>query len=610
MTFLLADRFASLTAGLFDANTTAAFRNAAIIVDALLSRDDILVSIQEIFNDVWLNFGLDKTTACMAIDALGDRGIVENVDTFICLNRLIKAEKTLAAFLASNTRGELSSDARCVIQFAIDNAAGLLNRPDFILDENQIRAIWAAFENRISILTGPPGSGKTALIALINVIASEIYCDEEFPCKGIALAGRAAANLREAALAQWHDRIVPMQASTIHSALKIGAGADEGPDDIRPGARIACGVLVIEEASMINSMLASAIVASSDVQHVLFVGDANQLQPIGAGKPFHDAIALSSRAARESERSERDSKMRRVPVTRLDRNYRTECEGIRELCEDVLACDEDTLGYQISSGSYEDLDGVSFKSCDRSAKAFEAGELFADFVLGKGSRAAREASVANGTTKDFDIHDVAILSPVNDGDGGTRAINAAVRNALGFTPHKIEAGDLLLVTENNYEAPNADGDDDDFVTIYNGERCLVSHAGPDFLELEFPQNSEGIARRVVMLTGAAMLPNGFSFGYAMSVHKAQGSQFRTVIMVTARGAKNVGIVQSSSIYTACSRAREHLVILGDMNEFVHAACTPEKQRRTYLETLAPKASPARPVMNALSFYKMFERVEG
>src|SRR5438132_774169 len=65
------------------------------------------------------------------------------------------------------------------------------------------------------------------------------------------------------------------------------------------------------------------------------------------------------------------------------RIYRTKCEGIRALCDKFLARNEDTLGYQISSGAYEDLGGVSFKSCDRSAKAFEAGELFADFVLGK-----------------------------------------------------------------------------------------------------------------------------------------------------------------------------------------------------------------------------------
>ncbi|MFZ0494420.1 MAG: ATP-dependent RecD-like DNA helicase [Methylocella sp.] len=180
------------------------------------------------------------------------------------------------------------------------------------------------------------------------------------------------------------------------------------------------------------------------------------------------------------------------------------------------------------------------------------------------------------------------MTPHNQGDSGTVAINLAVRKALRL-PEGIVEGDLLLVVKNNYKAQCVD-DPNETVIIFNGERCTVIVAKQDFIDVEFSRNSEGVTRRVRLLSDDGKLPEGVAFGYAMSVHKAQGSQFSHVIATTERGSKAVGIVQKSSIYTACSRARNRLTVIGDVGDFVQASLTPEIPRKTLLKELLTSRS--------------------
>lgn len=143
-------------------------------------------------------------------------------------------------------------------------------------------------------------------------------------------------------------------------------------------------------------------------------------------------------------------------------------------------------------------------------------------------------------------YQVAILTTHNVGDGGTLTIKLAVRRALGLPEDRIVKGDLLRVVANNYKAEKADATGTEI--IRNGERCSVIKAGPDFIDVEFPKNSEGIRRRIRLSTTAKrLLPMGVEFGYAFSIHKAQGSQFSVVIAIAEPGTK------AGSIYTCCSR---------------------------------------------------------
>jgi ATP-dependent exoDNAse (exonuclease V) alpha subunit len=196
------------------------------------------------------------------------------------------------------------------------------------------------------------------------------------------------------------------------------------------------------------------------------------------------------------------------------------------------------------------------------------------------------------------LHDEAvILSTTNIGDAGTKAVNTAVRDMLQFPPDKLVIGDILLITKNNRDAlslplpePSEDKNgaepEPEFKTISNGERALVIGVGPDFVDLDFQDG-----RKVRLLMSApksgtldGQLPKGVSLGYAMSVHKAQGSQFRFVIFLAQRGSQ-YGTCRKSLVYTGSSRPQEQLFIVGSLSDFAHGAGYPDNDRCTYLSKL-------------------------
>jgi ATP-dependent exoDNAse (exonuclease V) alpha subunit len=359
----------------------------------------------------------------------------------------------LSYLCKGNTRRELTECERSSIEWAIKNAASLLNKPGFALDTEQIAAIWACFENHVSVLTGPPGSGKTAVCGIVNAIAAMLF-DIDPPAQGVALAGRAAANLHEATVCHHEGRAIPMPSSTIHRVLQMKTSDDGG--EFKSNARIATGVLIIDESSMNSSPLMAAIVRNADAKHMLFVGDRDQLPPIGPGKPFQDIIASNL-----------------ISVTRLTRNYRTGCEGIQMLCGLVRGSDEQELNCFL----YECVEagGVELVECEGAMKAPAAGEYFASLL-----------------SHYKNVHYIAILTPHNKSESGVLALNIAVREALGLPKNKVAEGEIVLITENNCEAATPD-DDENVEGIFNGERAIVSDVGKDFIDLNFHAMRKGLS---------------------------------------------------------------------------------------------------------------------
>ncbi len=361
---------------------------------------------------------------------------------------------------------------------------------------------------------------------------------DKTPARGVALAGRAAATLADAASIPFEGGSVEFPATTIHRAFGVGVG-DNGEQRLEGSKSISCGLLVLDETSMVDARMLALILERSEFRHLALVGDPDQLPPIGAGAPFADFIAQGL-----------------APVTRLAGNYRAETRGVHALTTTVKTLAQDISPPSLSG--FAKLGGFAFRDVARDQRAKFVGDLWADFIR-----------------RGVSPHEVAILYPKQAGEDGLRKLNASVRAALARSS-PIEAGDLLLVTENNYRAQSPDGRE---ITIMNGERCEVVAVGRDFIDLRFPASrveDERIAR--VLHEGVAM-PEGFAFGYAMSVHKAQGSQFQHVIVVTAAADR---FVQRPSLYTAISRARQSLTIVGDEDEFWSAAIKDAPRRVTLL----------------------------
>ena len=120
------------------------------------------------------------------------------------------------------------------------------------------------------------------------------------------------------------------------------------------------------------------------------------------------------------------------------------------------------------------------------------------------------------------------------------------------------------------------------IAIFNGERCTIIGRGPDFIDALFPGGTGRPDRIARLLQEGERPPEGATYGYAMTVHKAQGSQFDFVAVVTARADQ---FVSRPSIYTAASRALKRLIIIGDETELIACAEKAPKRRRTLLSLI-------------------------
>ena len=158
------------------------------------------------------------------------------------------------------------------------------------LTAEQQAALEAAFEHRLSVITGGPGTGKTASIKTIAASAT----DRGARVMLVAPTGRAAVRMTEAS---------GLRARTVHSALGWIPGEGPTHDEQDP---LSCDLLIVDETSMANlELLVTLLRAVGDGTHVVLVGDADQLAPVGAGKPFAELVASE-----------------RVPMTRLTHIFR------------------------------------------------------------------------------------------------------------------------------------------------------------------------------------------------------------------------------------------------------------------------------------------------
>ena len=568
LSFKKADRFARLIAP----EAAERLRPQAIVAATLRSlaaEGHTIAAENEIADRVWRDFGLTKNAVASALESLAGSGVVklaargkprailffsdDREPDVYGLSALIDAERKIETAALADGAEQPSPEVAEAIEAVILNAGALLRRPGFELDEDQADALRRVFAHRVSVVTGPPGSGKTAIVALANLIAAWRFRDMEMPICGVALAGRAASVLADnATVARGEGRILEFPAATIHRAfgLEVDGDADE-LDEPDPSKGITCGVLVIDEASMINAPLLAMIFERMAARHIVLVGDADQLDPIGPGSPFADMIAREL-----------------APVTRLFGNYRAEAPALRDLIASIRDGSLDPSGDVPLAWFVAQDGGVVYIPAAFGMRGHAAGLLWCDLIDGGASP-----------------HEIAVITPRNVGDDGTQSLNRDIRLALGLAVSP-QVGDLLIVTKNDYRAiatPDHQGEpmagDDDHFPIFNGERCEVVSVERDTIDVLFPATLTAPERRVRFLSNGDHPPEGTAFGYAMTAHKAQGSQFKFVILITARPDR---FVSWASVYTAASRARERLFIVGDEGEFVASVGKDRPRRRTLL----------------------------
>ena len=372
------------------------------------------------------------------------------------------------------------------------------------LDDAQRAAVSAALQSGVSVLTGGPGTGKSRTVAAIVSLA-------EHAGRSVALAaptGRAAKRLQE---------LCEAPASTIHRLL--GAQPRQFGENVIFDGGFARGedwpldedVIVVDEASMLDVELADALLsACADGTHLVFVGDAAQLPSIGPGRVLGDLIDSG-----------------RVPVTELTTLYR-QAEG------GSIA----RLAIAVRGGDLPPVDDPTREVVVVAARgSAEAAHRVAQLVTDSIPRAL-------GIPAD----QVQVVTPVHRGAAGTLALNAVLKAKLnpGTGQRRFDVGDRVVATANHLEAAP--------FGYANGEVGVVAEVERDgTVTVEFASGPADVKGKALA---------DLVHGWAITVHRAQGSEFPAVVVVVPPEAG--GMLSRPLVYTAMTRAQRHLSI-------VHAA---------------------------------------
>ncbi|HEV7753146.1 MAG TPA: AAA family ATPase [Baekduia sp.] len=382
----------------------------------------------------------------------------------------------------------------------------------------QWAAVHAAAEHRLSILTGLPGTGKTATMrALVDLLRAQ-----KRTVRLCAPTGKAARRLSEATGGA--------EATTIHRLLEWipGEGFARDADDPLTGVDL----LVVDEASMLDVRLAAALLeAVGPRTHVLLVGDVDQLAPVGPGRVLEDLIASGV-----------------APATRLTEVFRQAARSL--IIRAAHAIDRGEL--PPTQAGPDDVRDFFLIERDSPQAVF-------DEVLSL-------ATERLPSHYDLDpVSDLQVLVPMHKGPAGIDAFNTTLRERLNPDGRAVKGtqfrlGDRIMQTRNNHER-----------SFYNGEIGVIVAADPGRGTLTLVGDD---GRRLTLDTQEA---GTLRLAYACSVHKMQGSQAPAIVIALARG--HAPMLTRNLVYTAVTRSQTACVVVAERGALPTALGRVDASRR-------------------------------
>ena len=403
--------------------------------------------------------------------------------------------------------------------------------------QKQILAIKESINNGVIVITGGPGTGKTTTInAIIN-----IYEDLGFNVVLAAPTGRAAKRMTET---------TGRESKTIHRLLEFSYMEEEMAFNRDEDSPIDANVIIIDEASMIDILLMNSLLkAINPGTRVILVGDIDQLPSVGAGNVLKDIISSKSIRVVELDQIFRQAEESMIVVNahRINKG------------EMPLVNEKDRDFYFINNhNSSKSLDTIIDLCKERLPKFYNLDP----------------------------IRDIQVLSPMKRGDVGTNSLNKNLQEFLNpKSPGKAEKkigddlfreNDKVMQIKNNYRLEwkvfKEEGEIEEGEGIFNGDFGYIKKIDNEdnYLEVLFDDDK--------LVTYDFNQLDELMLSYATTVHKAQGSEFPAVIIPVHWGPPM--LLTRNLIYTAITRARELVVLVGEM-EYLRRMISNDKIAKRY-----------------------------
>lgn len=467
-----------------------------------------------------------------AIDSLSGNGglvcdTVANLD--VCyLAELYEAETYTAERLKSMAGLKTKSSA---------NVERLITKLENLYDISyaplQKQSIELALNNRILVITGGPGTGKTTILKGIL----SLYDELELETLLAAPTGRAAKRMSE---------LTGREASTIHRLL--GAKMAEDGETVvfskHEGDPLNCDALVLDECSMVDiTLMSSLLKALKPGCRLVLVGDADQLPSVGPGNVFSDIIRSQT-----------------VPTVRLTEIFRQ--KGDSRIVRNA---------HMINRGEHPDFEantGDFFRL--RRLKGGTAVETIVELCA---RRLPENMKIPSAS--------IQVLSPTRKGETGTANLNKRLQAALNppseskkeklFGEAVFRVGDRVIQIKNNYDTIWKTKGGVSGAGVYNGDIGTIAQIDPitETLTVDFEDK---------LATYSFEMLNELEHAWALTVHKSQGSEYRAVVLALSGDVQM--LLTRGVLYTAVTRAKELLIMVGDDN-IAHRMIDNNKQSRRY-----------------------------
>lgn len=411
---------------------------------------------------------------------------------------------------------------------------------------SQELAIKEAIQSPFFILTGGPGTGKTTVINGIVEMFAELndldldpskYTEETFPILLAAPTGRAAKRMNET---------TGLPSGTIHRLLGLTGGREGEKTDLTP-KELEGGLLIVDEMSMVDTWLANTLLKSvSTNMQIILVGDKDQLPSVGPGQVLHDFLQIPF-----------------LPKHELTEIYR-QGDG-----SSIIPLAHAIKNGKLPTDFTQNQGDRSFFACD----AYQIEPMISKIV-------------ARAKAKGFTAQDIQVLAPMYKGAAGIDALNKMMQTI--FNPNDgrkkevqwndtiYRIGDKVLQLVNAPEENVFNGDMGQIVGITYAKE---SDDKVDELTIQFDANEVTYRRNDWQK---------ITLSYCCSIHKSQGSEFKMVILPMVPQYNRM--LQRNLLYTAITRSKELLILLGDPASYQKCVAFESNLRLTTLKERIIEAS--------------------